>query len=261
MRAKTVKEGGKIVGGIQANDGDFPWQVSIYNAAKTPSSGHHCGGTLISAEWVVTAAHCFNDGLTFRVYVGSQDLLTGGTSYEVERVIVHEAYDQFTSDNDIALMRLGRAVAQAETRSAASARATPKPASLIAPAETAKLASPSEVAIVTGWGSTVEKGAGTTALQMIEAPLIAREACNAPGKYDGQVTDNMLCAGGQGKDSCQGDSGGPLMLAGNDGRLILAGVVSWGEGCAKEDFPGIYTNVSKYLDWIRQKTGSGQTVS
>lgn len=256
-RAKERKEGGRIVGGVEAPEGEYPWQVSLYEAQKSPSAGHFCGGTLISPQWVVTAAHCFADGRRFRVYAGSQSLLGGGNSYDVAEVIAHEAYDPFTSENDIALVRLGEVTNSAGAAKQRRSSAPPTPATLIAAAEASKRVAPPEIAVVTGWGRTAEKGAGSPQLQMIEAPLVSHDDCNAEGKYEGQVTANMICAGGQGKDSCQGDSGGPLMVAKEDGSFVLAGVVSWGEGCAKEEYPGIYTNVAKYLDWIRQQTSSG----
>ena len=251
---KERQEGGKIVGGVEAPEGEYPWQVSLYATAKSPSSGHFCGGTLISAKWVVTAAHCVADGRRFRVYAGSQSLLGGGLSFDVAKVIVHEAYDPFTSDNDIALVELGGAVSADGAARQRSALDLAKPVPLIAADETSKRVMPPEVAVVTGWGRTEEKGAGSPQLQMIEAPLVSRDECNAENKYAGQVSPNMLCAGGQGKDSCQGDSGGPLVVVREDGSFALAGVVSWGEGCAKEQFPGIYTNVANYLDWIREHT-------
>lgn len=252
-RTEEDVHNGRIIGGVEARDGEYPWQVSLYDSLKAPSTGHFCGGTLISAEWVVTAAHCFADGIDFRVYAGSQNLLAGGAAYEVAKLIIHQDYDPFTSDNDIALVRLGKAVSLPETR-AQQGTAVAKPAPLIEAAEAPRRVAPPELGVVTGWGRTSEKGVGTPRLQMIEAPFVARDECNAADKYAGNITENMLCAGGQGKDSCQGDSGGPLVVLREDGTFILAGIVSWGEGCAKEGFPGIYTNVARYLDWVRQNT-------
>ena len=105
---------------------------------------------------------------------------------------------------------------------------------------------------VAGWGVTVEGGLDlASTLQEVNLALVDSAKCRM---YLGQgVTDNMLCAGGvQGQDACQGDSGGPLM--GTDpvtDRIYLAGVVSWGVGCAREDLPGVYTKVTNYVDWIK----------
>lgn len=263
-RKRSAKErptGGRIVGGIEAPEGAFPWQVSLYSADETPSVGHFCGGTLINDHWVLTAAHCFEDNSPVRVYAGSQSLLAGGVSYEAAKVILHEGYDPFTSDNDIALIKLGARIepaAAAATRAADAPTAVPRTniVSLIQQAQARQRLAPPETGIVSGWGLTAEKGAGTPSLQVIEAPFVSWETCNAPRHYDGALTENMMCAGGQGKDSCQGDSGGPLVVANDDGSFTLAGVVSWGEGCARETHPGIYTNVSRYLDWIERHTGS-----
>ena len=112
-----------------------------------------------------------------------------------------------------------------------------------------KVANPLTVA---GWGVTQEGGSELApTLQEVSLPLATLETCRSalgPG-----VTDNMLCAGGlQGQDACQGDSGGPLMgLEPLQQRLYLAGVVSWGVGCAREGLYGVYTKVSQYTDWIQ----------
>ena len=95
----------------------------------------------------------------------------------------------------------------------------------------------------------------SSVLQEASLPLVTLPVCReALGEA---VTDNMLCAGGvRGQDACQGDSGGPLMGEHPDtGRVYLAGVVSWGVGCAREDLPGVFTRVTQYTDWIRQITG------
>jgi secreted trypsin-like serine protease len=91
-------------------------------------------------------------------------------------------------------------------------------------------------------------------LQQVELPIVGTDTCNAPGWYNGAITGNMICAGYEegGKDSCQGDSGGPLVTY-TDSHWILAGIVSWGYGCAEEQLPGIYTKVTNYLQWINVK--------
>lgn len=106
-----------------------------------------------------------------------------------------------------------------------------------------------------GWGVTLEGSLVlASSLQEASLPLVSLGACReALGEA---VTDNMLCAGGvRGQDACQGDSGGPLMGEDPDtNRVYLAGVVSWGVGCARDNLPGVYTRVTQYTDWIRQIT-------
>ena len=107
-----------------------------------------------------------------------------------------------------------------------------------------------------GWGVTLEGSLVlSSSLQEVSLPLVSLGKCReALGEA---VTDTMLCAGGvRGQDACQGDSGGPLMGAHPDtDRVYLAGVVSWGVGCAREDLPGVYTRVTSYTAWIRETTG------
>jgi len=110
---------------------------------------------------------------------------------------------------------------------------------------------PCQMLEVTGWGRTKEKGPAATILQEAEVPVVGNATCNAPDAYNGAIKSKMLCAGYQGGkiDSCEGDSGGPLVLRGKDGP-VLVGVVSWGEGCAREQRYGVYTRVDAYSDWI-----------
>ena len=94
-------------------------------------------------------------------------------------------------------------------------------------------------------------GSATNNLQYVRVPAITNSACNS--SYGGSITDSMLCAGYPGvggKDACQGDSGGPF-VCNNNGNAVIAGVVSWGYGCADANYPGVYSRVTKVLDWIK----------
>lgn len=107
------------------------------------------------------------------------------------------------------------------------------------------------IATVTGWGTKTENGGVASVLNVVNVPILDHNSCeNAYGK--GKITSRMLCAGftSGGKDACQGDSGGPLAL-GN----VLVGIVSWGYGCARPDYPGVYTNVASVRGYIREITG------
>ena len=108
--------------------------------------------------------------------------------------------------------------------------------------------------VVSGWGATTEGGDTVSTLREVGVPYVTRDVCNDPLSYADGVTTNMLCAGvaAGGQDSCQGDSGGPLVFGAGGGNPRLAGVVSWGEGCAQPGKYGVYTRVAIYGDWVKQ---------
>ena len=239
---------GQIVGGQLATPGEWPWQVRVY-----PDG---CGGSLVSAEWVVTAAHCVYSGNTLYsaasvdIVAGIYNLSTGvGYQYkDVTQIIVYPGYSPSGHDLDLALLRLS------------------SPVTLGGSGETATgfipLVSPSvgdltgTNAWVTGWGATSFGGPGSNELREAQVPIVSNTLCNDANHYNGDITSNMLCAGFEagGVDSCQGDSGGPLVI--NDGGTWkLAGVVSWGVGCAFPQFYGVYTRVSNFTNWITSYTG------
>jgi secreted trypsin-like serine protease len=99
-------------------------------------------------------------------------------------------------------------------------------------------------------------GSTSDLLRKVEIPIVANGVCNSPQSYAGRISENMICAGHTegGKDSCQGDSGGPLIVRKGTG-FVLAGVVSWGRGCALADFYGVYARAARYRDWITQIAG------
>ena len=235
----------RIIGGKPVPIKDNPWQVGIL-AARVPSNlvAQFCGGSIIAPRWVVTAAHCLDGGTLptqIHILTGTDSLEKGGTRVNASRIIVHEGWNPKTNDFDIALVE----VASDLTGTAVVG-------------DTSTTEHPATVQVrVTGWGRTSKtKNAGSKTLQGIEIPYVTRATCNRPASYDGEITENMICAGVPqgGVDSCQGDSGGPATatIAGNR-RLV--GIVSWGEGCAMRDKYGVYTNVSKFRGWVSDKTG------
>ena len=234
----------QIVGGGNAAVGELPWQVVVYPGP------YLCGGTLIDANWVLTAAHCLVDdnGVpmspgTVQVVAGEYRLASSDNTEQergVAQVYVHPGYNANTSDNDIGLLHLSAPVTLGP--SVATIARVESPAN-------DSLASPGVEALVSGWGALAEAGAVADILQKVRVPIVSNATCNSA--YGGGITDNMVCAGlaAGGKDSCQGDSGGPLVVPDGAGWR-LAGVVSFGTGCAQPGYYGVYTRVSRYAGWI-----------
>ncbi|KAI4885886.1 hypothetical protein NFI96_032827 [Prochilodus magdalenae] len=225
----------RIVGGQSALIENWPWQVSLQQNGQ-----HTCGGSLVSPNWIVTAAHCFNsmgEVSRWRVVVGRTYLSTFGGS-SVDKIIVNENYNAARNDYDIAMMKLSKPL---------SFGATVKTVCL--PPYNLGLTREAPLT-VTGWGHLQENGKLSSDLQKAYIPLIDQAQCSSPVVYGGSITPRMLCAGYlSGKvDACQGDSGGPLVYCGR--RWMLVGIVSWGVGCAREGRPGVYSNVGEMLNWV-----------
>ncbi|PIK52689.1 trypsin-like serine protease [Apostichopus japonicus] len=238
----------RIVGGVAAQPGEWPWQVSIrQNSALYNFEGHLCGGTLLNKRWVLSAAHCFNkydrNEAEYKVVLGNHrvnDLDDTQQSINVSEVIVHPYYNSFTKNNDIALLRLSGDVEFND---------------YIRPACLPSQDWPAGTSVwITGWGEQ-EVFPEDETLQEISVPIISTATCNQPGWYKGYVIECcMFCAGlpEGGKDSCQGDSGGPVVVENELGAFEVMGIVSWGIGCAEPNYPGVYTRVFAYLSWINE---------
>ncbi|KAM9852074.1 uncharacterized protein ACBR49_005182 [Aulostomus maculatus] len=224
--AAFATEDDKIVGGYECTPYSQPHQVSL-------NSGYHfCGGSLVSENWVVSAAHCYKSRVEVRL--GEHNIrVSEGTEQFIrsERVIRHPNYSSYNINNDIMLIKLSKP---------ASLNKYVQPVALptsCAPAGT--------MCKVSGWGNTMSPTADKNKLQCLDLPILSQEDCDS--SYPGMITDAMFCAGflEGGKDSCQGDSGGPVVCNGE-----LQGVVSWGYGCAEKDHPGVYAKVCIFNEWL-----------
>ncbi|XP_021922104.1 trypsin alpha-like [Zootermopsis nevadensis] len=235
-RLRRPRLDGRIVGGEDADINDYPYQLSFEY-----SGSHMCGASIISAIWVVTAAHCV-DGVSpsyaqFRA--GSSIRGTGGSIHPAAELIANPDYDYYTIDFDVAVARVSVAFDFGPG-------VQPIPLTAAEPYA-------GHNSVVTGWG-TLSSGSSSlpTTLQVVVVPIVSREECNEAYIAYGGVTENMICAAvsGGGKDACQGDSGGPLAVDG-----VLAGLVSWGVGCAEPLYPGVYSNVASLRSFITRETG------
>ncbi|MGH3734545.1 MAG: S1 family peptidase [Micromonosporaceae bacterium] len=220
-----------IVGGEIAYTRDYPWAIQL-----SYQGGEYCGGTLVRAGKIVTAAHCMDGDPAGYTAIQGRDVLSD-TSAGRESAIAHIWVDPeyaIANGHDVAVLTLaapfeGVPTLELETDPAAD---TPGP-----------------MTTVFGWGST--KGSGPTdTFQKVDVPILGDDYCARPEVYDQQyVRDGEICAGYEegGKDACQGDSGGPLVLNGK-----LFGIVSWGRGCAEPGFPGVYAEVATYATELQK---------
>ncbi|XP_066590810.1 proclotting enzyme-like [Prorops nasuta] len=233
----------RIVGGQNADPGEWPWIAALFNAGR-----QFCGGSLIDDKHILTAAHCVAhmnswDVARLTVRLGDYNIKTNHEVRHIERrvkrVVRHRGFNSRTLYNDVALLTLNEPVPFTEQI---------RPICLPSGSQLYS----GKTATVIGWGSLRESGPQPAVLQEVSIPVWSNSECKI--KYGaaapGGIVDSFLCAGRAAKDSCSGDSGGPLMV--NDGRWTQVGIVSWGIGCGKGQYPGVYTRVTHFLPWINK---------
>merc|ERR1711962_229777 len=241
----------KIIGGDEAVKHSIPWQAALVSyGSKNP----FCGGTIIDATHILTAAHC-TEGETsgqIQVVTGEHDVTKadGDTVHDVIKIIDHPNYDSYTLDYDYSILEID---CDYKIKLNDIARA----ACLPDPGDTAKFEQAAKTDFnVSGWGNTGDSFPDV--LNVVTVPFVKHAICK--NKYPpGEITKRMICAGNTkigGVDSCQGDSGGPLTWKDTgSGRWKIVGVVSWGYGCAEKQYPGVYAEVEEVLNWVKSNSG------
>ncbi|XP_062053495.1 ovochymase-2 [Lepus europaeus] len=257
----------RIVGGSHVEKGSYPWQVSLKRRQK-----HICGGTIISPQWVITAAHCVtkrNSVSNLNVTAGEHDLSQTEPeeqTFAIKTVIIHPHFSaKKPMDYDIALLKMAGTFQFGQF---VGPLCLPKPGERFAAGF---------ICTTAGWGRLTEDGVFSQVLQEVNLPILSQEECVAAlltlkRPISGKT---FLCTGfpDGGRDACQGDSGGSLMCQNKKGAWILAGVTSWGFGCGRgwrnnggwrnneqeneQGSPGIFTDLSKVLPWIHEHIQTG----
>lgn len=268
-----------IVNGEDAPVGALPYMVSLHEVSSDgePVSAYDsqfCGGTLIDAArgLVLTAAHCVSEEYPidgdwwsddpanwaagvfppelFRVTIGAHTLseVTEDDYHQVLEIIAHPGFDFWNIGHDIAILRVEGVDPS-----------TPVPRIIGSRFQDPLLVLPGITATVAGWGNLEDGGDGADTLQWVRLPIVERNLCNYLHQQEEDpvtVTTDMMCAGpfSGARDACHGDSGGPLLVRDLNGRRVLAGIVSWNDGCAKPWRPGVYTNVLTQRAWLHACT-------
>ncbi|KAK3859358.1 hypothetical protein Pcinc_034524 [Petrolisthes cinctipes] len=241
----------RIVGGTEVSPTHkFPWHIGL---KKKNHGNYWCGGSIINNKFALTAAHCFfdnegnrNSDVGLVVGVGDHDMyqtsdnLSGVTRLvDVEKVIIHGNYNPKGYDYDMALLQLKETLDFTKHKAVQSV-CLPKSSTTTYGGETG---------FAYGWGRLTDGGNQPAKLMEVKLPILE------PSCWGKQVTKRMLCAGYKegGKDTCQGDSGGPLTVI-ESNKHTQVGVVSFGQGCANANSPGVYARITEFLEWIKKNT-------
>ncbi|XP_054722085.1 serine proteinase stubble-like [Uloborus diversus] len=238
----------RIVGGRKSHYLRWPWMISL-RRYEGKAFKHKCGATLLNQLWAITAAHCVDGKMPNEVVLrlGEYNFHRMDESHpHVERriymIVIHPQFDAVTYENDLALLRFYEPV---------SLRANIVPICLPKPLDDVA----GRMAVVTGWGRLAEEGELPGSLHEVSMPILTNKECEemySAAGYVETIRDVFVCAGllNGGLDACEGDSGGPMVVRGTRGQWKLVGLISWGMGCAAPKQPGVYTRITKFVDWI-----------
>lgn len=238
--------------GVKAQFGEAPWTVVLLLQANDKSM-YKCGGSLISYQVVLTAAHCvagmLDEEWTIRVgewNTRSQDEPLPHQDHRVKEILIHPQFQTGSLKNDIALLFLEETITLA------------KNINFICLPPMGYRADDT-LCVASGWGKDAfKKGKHSSILKKVELPIVSRSSClealrsTRLGKFY-HLDKSFICAGGEAnKDTCKGDGGSPLVcpLPGHPGKWVQVGIVSWGIGCGESNTPGVYANVALYRDWV-----------
>ncbi|XP_044299089.1 chymotrypsin-like elastase family member 1 [Varanus komodoensis] len=241
---EPLEGNGRVVGGYEAKKHAWPSQISLQYSSGG-SWYHTCGGTLVHQNWVMTAAHCVDSYMNFRVVLGDHNIYQyEGTEQviSVARIFVHANWNRndLAAGYDIALLKLSQS---ANLNSYVQLGALP-PSGQILP--------DNYPCYITGWGRTKTNGQLASVLQEAYLPVVDYATCSSSSYWGSTVKQTMVCAGGDGtRAGCQGDSGGPLNCLVN-GKYYVHGITSFvsSAGCNVLRKPTVFTRVSAYISWI-----------
>ncbi|CAK8680068.1 unnamed protein product [Clavelina lepadiformis] len=251
----------RIIGGNEARNGSWPWQAMLVDSF---SGSSFCGASIIDQRFILTAAHCveFLSGPSnLKVYVGRHSYQNYGEGklLSVENIFLHPDYNQFNLQNDIALLELQEAISFA-TNIRKVCYPPVNDSSIDPDAGT--------TCIITGWGNISPSGGSfipPETLYQARVPVVGSEKCRDLYSSSHQVTESQICAGfvnEGGVDTCQGDSGGPLFCLVGENTWYQVGITSFGIGCAQPGYPGVYTRLSYFSQWINEVvTSNGSYVN
>ncbi|KAL7736890.1 hypothetical protein ACLKA6_008770 [Drosophila palustris] len=255
------------IGGHKINLMLRPWMALLKFRTRFDTEEFTCGGTLIHKNWILTAAHCFNNQILLSVRLGEHNTTSETDcvrrrgrdicappveNFEIDRVFLHEQYSTGSAHNDIALVKL-----KSEAKITESIRPICLPVNETIQRNVETL----ERFYIAGWGKTENETSSEVPLETI---VTARKRSSCQASFTREIVPTQICAGDRGRDSCNGDSGGPLVFVDvfkGQQRFVQFGIVSFGSSTCGDGNPGVYTNVGSYTPWIAYKIATNASSS